>query len=134
MLTARRRTIRRVCSSCSVLSFLPAGNLHFSPLAGRQIRQNRALHVVLHDRIPLKSACFWPILGYDMSVFSREDAAAQSAALLALEGLSSSADVDALMDAWAAGTVSDDVLVEAEGRILAGASVSDLLEARVQAA
>lgn len=58
-----------------------------------------------------------------MPVTSRQSAVDQSAAILRLEGLSSSREVDDLMRAWAAGEASDDDLVEAERRILAGESV-----------
>jgi hypothetical protein len=55
-----------------------------------------------------------------MVVTSRERAVAQSAAILQLEGLRASPEVDELLEAWAVGSVDDDALVEAEQRILAG--------------
>jgi hypothetical protein len=58
-----------------------------------------------------------------MTMVSRQSASIQSAALLRLEGLSSSPEVDELMDAWVAGEASDADLIEAERRILAGRSV-----------
>lgn len=58
-----------------------------------------------------------------MSVVSRQQAAEQSAAILRLEGLQSSPEVDDLLAAWAAGSVSDEELVEAERSIVAGRAV-----------
>lgn len=43
--------------------------------------------------------------------------------MLRLEGLSSSRDVDDVMRAWAAGELSDEDLIVAEQRILAGEPV-----------
>jgi hypothetical protein len=48
--------------------------------------------------------------------------------MLRLEGLQPSADVDALLDAWSSGDLSDDDLLEIARRLAAGEAPAELRE------